>query len=287
MSVTSSLHLIPFLTLLLLCGPQPTHSQSNKVQNQKNVVKNILKSLEDSSSKTHSSTGTRTTRTPSWVTNEEATLLDVFAEVTKDILTHKMIPDTSVICDWNWSHFRCEPFCDCVFQPKWGDYHLGRSCRDAEEVVWDDAAAGGHEKDMCHLPPDTKYVLVLQSTVRNIQFIKSTLQTIGSKVQTKMHHGRLRICDAAILNQSGGGTTNGIGISDDGQWIRTPTHSNPILGYLNSPAEKLLEKPFKGLQTLLKCEDDGITLMDLQQDETTSDVEFRPITHFIPSYEKN
>ena len=61
--------------------------------------------------------------------DNEQTLLDLFGEKTKELLTQHIIPSTDVHCNWDWRMGRCEPYCECQFLPLWGDYHLGRSCR--------------------------------------------------------------------------------------------------------------------------------------------------------------
>ena len=61
--------------------------------------------------------------------DNEQTLLDLFGERTKELLTQHIIPSTDIHCNWDWSMGRCEPYCECQFLPLWGDYHLGRSCR--------------------------------------------------------------------------------------------------------------------------------------------------------------
>ena len=38
-------------------------------------------------------------------------------------------PDTSVDCDWSWSTKKCEPVDRCHLRYRFGDFHLGRSCR--------------------------------------------------------------------------------------------------------------------------------------------------------------
>lgn len=64
---------------------------------------------------------------------DERTLLDTFGAVAKQYLTQKLIPETDVECRWDWRYVRCEPFCECEFQFRMGDYHLGRSCRRKEK----------------------------------------------------------------------------------------------------------------------------------------------------------
>ena len=38
-------------------------------------------------------------------------------------------PDTSVECDWRWASKKCEPVDRCMLRYRFGDFHLGRSCR--------------------------------------------------------------------------------------------------------------------------------------------------------------
>lgn len=61
--------------------------------------------------------------------DNEQTLLDLFGERAKELLTQHIIPSTDTHCKWDWRMGRCEPYCECEFLYLWGDYHLGRSCR--------------------------------------------------------------------------------------------------------------------------------------------------------------
>ncbi|KAG7366396.1 hypothetical protein IV203_029066 [Nitzschia inconspicua] len=63
------------------------------------------------------------------VIQDDQTYLDLFGEMAKEFLTQKLIPTSDPECQWNWRHGRCEPVCLCDFQPKRGDFHLGRACR--------------------------------------------------------------------------------------------------------------------------------------------------------------
>jgi hypothetical protein len=65
----------------------------------------------------------------STVKDENASYLDIFGEFSKEYILHHFIPPTNAQCDWDWHYLRCEPFCLCDIQYKFGDYHLGRSCR--------------------------------------------------------------------------------------------------------------------------------------------------------------
>ena len=141
---------------------------------------------------------------------------------------------------------------------------------------------------LCHLPPDTKYVRAIQSSAQKVQWVRNVVARVGRKAREGIKSGRLQVCDYEIPSGGGGGGL--IGLSEDGVWIRTSTNSNPILSHLSSPASKLLEKPFEGVKKILKCDNDisdGIKLMDLKETEAKGDMEFRPITHFIPIDEEH
>jgi len=152
--------------------------QQNKEQNP-DFVKNIISNLSTSSAASHT-----------WIDDEEATILDVFGQVAKDILTNRLIPCTDAICDWKWNHMRCEPFCLCSYQPQWGDYHLGRSCRKREvdlisDLDLDDTFIGsGSDKDKdinhkyhheCQLPPDTKITKFFNKSLDSIRHMKEEM----------------------------------------------------------------------------------------------------------------
>jgi hypothetical protein len=66
---------------------------------------------------------------------DDRTLLDTFGEVAKEYLTQKVIPETDLECKWDWRFVQCEPFCECAFLPRRGDYHLGRSCRRRTKLI--------------------------------------------------------------------------------------------------------------------------------------------------------
>eukprot|EP01083_Nonionella_stella_P089273 249059_1 len=128
--------------------------------------------------------------TPSWVDDANATLLDVFGEVAKDILTNKMIPETEASCDWHWMHLRCEPYCTCSYQPLWGDYHLGRSCRARDVFESNRSDSDNRDDDYryessdasslnsyqehisdCDLPPDTILYKGMNGVGRSFRFV--------------------------------------------------------------------------------------------------------------------
>ena len=93
--------------------------------------------------------------------DDEATLLDLFGEAAKEILTKHVIPPTDGQCRWDWRHLRCEPYCDCTFAPLYGDYSLGRACRMRYEYF--------EGRDTCHLPPNTPYVKAFASVAHGLQ----------------------------------------------------------------------------------------------------------------------
>ena len=61
--------------------------------------------------------------------DDDRTLLDLFGEAAKDYLTQQVIPPTDANCVWDWRVLRCEPSCSCHLDVQFGDYHLGRACR--------------------------------------------------------------------------------------------------------------------------------------------------------------
>ena len=114
--------------------------------------------------------------------NDERTLLDTFGEAAKEYLTQKVIPPTSMECNWDWRHARCEPYCRCHFSFQWGDYHLGRACRSRDP--------NSISNTTCDTPPDTRLAKVLQATIRQSQQLGTvvqtqalvTLQTTGARI---------------------------------------------------------------------------------------------------------
>ena len=93
--------------------------------------------------------------------DDEATLLDLFGEAAKELLTKHIVPPTDAQCRWDWRHLRCEPHCDCALSPLYGDYSLGRACRVRYEYF--------EGRDACHLPPDTPYVKVFARVAHGLQ----------------------------------------------------------------------------------------------------------------------
>ena len=101
--------------------------------------------------------------------DDEATLLDLFGEAAKELLTKHIVPPTDAQCRWDWRHLRCEPHCDCALTPLYGDYSLGRACRVRYEYF--------EGRDTCHLPPDTPYVKVFARVANGLQ--TATVKTAG------------------------------------------------------------------------------------------------------------
>ena len=101
--------------------------------------------------------------------DDEATLLDLFGEAAKELLTKHIVPPTDAQCRWDWRHLRCEPHCDCSLSPLYGDYSLGRACRVRYEYF--------EGRDTCHLPPDTPYVKVFARVAHGLQM--ATGRTAG------------------------------------------------------------------------------------------------------------
>ena len=105
----------------------------------------------------------------------EKTYLDLFGESAKEFLTQKapeklkkVFPATDEECSWDWRYIRCEPYCECSFQPKLpGDFHLGRACRkrshlldasseEPSEIPWEGASE--LYRDYCLSPENGEFV---------------------------------------------------------------------------------------------------------------------------------
>ena len=124
---------------------------------------------------------------------DDRTLLDTFGQVAKDYLTTKLIPDTDTDCRWDWRFVRCEPYCQCDFLAKPGDYHLGRSCRRRPEG-----------KEVCSgndvTPPDvTGLPFLIQQLLQRTRKTSKTLQQKTKKSYQKLQG---RICDPLPENLS-------------------------------------------------------------------------------------
>lgn len=88
---------------------------------------------------------------------------------------------------------RCEPSCQCQFQPKRGDYHVGRSCRKQPLVAndcvppkpWNDHAAAQRFLSLAH-----------QTTLLLRDKVVRTLQEVV--LHAKMHYNQVqdRVCPA-------------------------------------------------------------------------------------------
>lgn len=114
---------------------------------------------------------------------DDRTLLDTFGEVAKEYLTQKVIPETDVACRWDWRFVRCEPFCKCEFQPKRGDYHLGRSCRIKEKENCDPVESR---------PTANPLQLVIQRLVRGSQ---KTARSVATKTKTGYNNLQSNVCN--------------------------------------------------------------------------------------------
>ena len=112
---------------------------------------------------------------------DDRTLLDVFGEAAKEYLTQKVIPDTDVECKWDWRFVRCEPFCECDFLPKRGDYHLGRSCR---RTVKDHCEPGISA-------PTNPLQIVIQRLVRGTQ---QGIHSVTTKAKAEYKHLQTNVC---------------------------------------------------------------------------------------------
>ena len=60
-------------------------------------------------------------------------------------------PDTSPECDWSWASKKCEPVDRCHLRYRFGDFHLGRSCRTRPPPVPLDDGFGELDEDFGRL----------------------------------------------------------------------------------------------------------------------------------------
>jgi hypothetical protein len=114
---------------------------------------------------------------------DDRTLLDTFGEVAKEYLTQKVIPDTDVECKWDWRFVRCEPFCECEFVPKRGDYHLGRACRRQVKESCDPVESR---------PTSNPLQLVIQRIVRGSQ---EAAHSVAVKAKSGYDKVQANVCD--------------------------------------------------------------------------------------------
>lgn len=95
-------------------------------------------------------------------------------------------------CQWDWRHARCEPNCECALEFKWGDYHLGRSCR-KRTLSFQHEAAG-----KCDIPPDTPYAKVFDIAVHQSRLLgqvaKKQAMILGDKAKRRVDMARASIC---------------------------------------------------------------------------------------------
>jgi hypothetical protein len=127
-----------------------------------------------------------TSSTPQTVQADEfddRTLLDTFGEVAKYYLTQKVIPETDAQCRWDWRSVRCEPFCECAFKPKAGDYHLGRACRALHKEGCDPVDS---------LPEANSLQIVIQRMVKGS---RKVVDTAEHAVKNSYRTIQSRVCD--------------------------------------------------------------------------------------------
>ena len=208
-------------------------------------IKTIMKSIQSSKNVN-----------PSWVEDENATLLDIFGQVSKEILTNQLIPATTAACDWDWIHFRCEPFCDCSYQALFGDYHLGRSCRsrqvkktpsseqndfDAYKEYTD--TEDEHFLKLCKEPPNAIVYKCMNGLRKGIQFI--WLQINWRK---RVENAKHKVCDSLLEDRRDG---------------------IPIDGLKDVENQSLIEKPVRAIRKSLHCDESFVNIKD-RGDETAT-----------------
>lgn len=179
------------------------------------------------------------------------------------------IPQTDAQCDWEWKHMRCEPYCLCSLQFQWGDYHLGRSCRNrgdlsssGSEGEGDDngqisAEKGEHhnppqtgkpslfvnnyDDPECNLPPNTKFVKMLNSCGKlseTIRFaISGRLHGLNFMIQHRVDEVKDDMCTSFLSR--GDQRHNGFFLDRD--------------EINNGNDNDIMEKPIRALRKVLHC----------------------------------
>ena len=218
-SSTRMFHYFVLLLLALACSSQEIKNEGNLPPNHQDDTLHI-----------------QAPQKPNFLFREDenATYLDIFGEISKDILTNQIIPKTSKECDWNWMHLRCEPFCICSYQPIFGDYHLGRSCRLRSLDVKDATNGQGEDKedhlssdffDSCSEPPSTLTYKIMDNIRRGLIFSwkKMALSDRVTNVKSQM-------CDSLVKDEHE---------VNDG----------------DEPMNPIFEKPVRALRRSLQCKE--------------------------------
>jgi hypothetical protein len=254
-------------TSLLFSHTFATLVQETTQQNEpasKRIIKAVKKSSSSSfyngnsnkkgGSSTGSTTSTAAAASFSWMQDENATYLDVFGEVAKDILTNQIIPETTASCDWNWMHLRCEPFCNCSYQPLWGDYHLGRSCR--ARLYGDNVSVTGTDTDndsrhdgesflqQCQNPPNTILYKGMKGIGNGLKFVWDKINW-----RRRLENARDQMCES-LFQATASATSRGgkEGLVEGGGNGDTDDMSSS-----DSSQHYLLEKPVRALRKSLHC----------------------------------
>lgn len=129
---------------------------------------------------------------------DDRTVLDMFGDLAKEYLTQKIIPETDSECKWDWRVVRCEPFCTCDFQPRRGDYHLGRSCRKRASVA--------DSCDASQIPTaNNPLQLVIQNIVRTSQ---KALYSASKKTKKGYESLQTKVCGGLTERTCNGSSGN-------------------------------------------------------------------------------
>lgn len=104
----------------------------------------------------------------------------------------RQIPETDEACQWDWRHARCEPNCECGLEYKFGDFHLGRSCRRRSVSVANNST--------CSEPPTSPYAKLFDATVTHGRALSSQMKTsfVQAAIQGKnrVKHARSNVCES-------------------------------------------------------------------------------------------
>jgi len=188
---------------------------------------------------------------PSAEEEDESSLLDLFGESAKDFLTHRLIPTTDAFCRWHWKNLRCESHCSCTFIPKWGDYHLGRSCRKRPAPLPTD------ELDICHLPPEDNPLYHVRMAMKKVNIdLRGTVTLVKGEVCESW----LSSAGEEESSEGNNGTENGDNLNGNGEGLPPydgeTVYGNPTTGSSGSMNSDggVLSKPIRKLRKIFKCD---------------------------------
>jgi hypothetical protein len=123
--------------------------------------------------------------------DDEQTYLDLFGEYAKEFLTQKLVPTSDPECQWNWRHGRCEPVCLCDFQPKRGDFHLGRACRRRPTTNMESCVEEDEHASLLRFLPTPMIQHMIQQVKRRSQHVQTR---VSAKMDNVMDAVQVQVC---------------------------------------------------------------------------------------------